>query len=267
MEESGTPPAPPSLNAACRNLAVEIVRSTGNQDFPLMPHPRTVAFGVESDLREPVATWLCHEGFDVRMEVPILGRRADLVGSRGTTVAAIEMKMHRWVEALRQAIAYQLGADLVWVAMPLADASRAYRQRWTFEAQGVGLLAVDDRARFAGPSARQHLQGSSHSFGRNSSRPCGFTNLPWWRQATFRLSRVMKWPLWPRKGRSPASSLQASGPLFRAAPCSRRYPQANRAIPTRISGTPSSHVSNANMIAENPMRNTPTWVSLSPRLR
>jgi len=151
MEESGTPPAPPSLNAACRNLAVEIVRSTGNQDFPLMPHPRTVAFGVESDLREPVATWLCREGFDVRMEVPILGRRADLVGSRGTTVAAIEMKMHRWVEALRQAIAYQLGADLVWVAMPLADASRAYRQRWTFEAQGVGLLAVDDRGQVRGP--------------------------------------------------------------------------------------------------------------------
>src|SRR6266699_3945421 len=117
MEESGTPPAPPSLNAACRNLAVEIVRSTGNQDFPLMPHARTVAFSVESDLREPVATWLCREGFDVRMEVPILGR----------------------------------GADLVWVAMPLADASRAYRQRWTFEAQGVGLLAVDDRGQVRGP--------------------------------------------------------------------------------------------------------------------
>src|SRR5437870_5740651 len=151
MEESGTPPAPPSLNAACRNLAVEIVRSTGTEAFPLMPHPRTVAFGLESDLREPVATWLRREGFDVRMEVPILGRRSDPVGSHGTTVAAIEMKMHRWVEALHQAIAYQLGADLVWVAMPLADASRAYRQRWTFEAQGVGLLAVDDRGQVRGP--------------------------------------------------------------------------------------------------------------------
>lgn len=85
------------------------------------------------------------------MEVPILGRRADLVGSRGTTVAAIEMKMHRWVEALRQAIAYQLGADRVWVAMPLAAASQAYRQRWTFEAEGVGLLAVDDRGRVRRP--------------------------------------------------------------------------------------------------------------------
>ncbi len=110
-----------------------------------------MAFRVESDLHEPVATWLRGEGFDVRMEVPILGRRADLVGSRGTTVAAIEMKMHRWGEALRQAIAYQIGADRVWVAMPLAAASRAYRQRWTFEAQGVGLLAVDDRGHVRGP--------------------------------------------------------------------------------------------------------------------
>ncbi len=110
-----------------------------------------MTFSVESDLREPVATWLRDEGFDVRMEVPILSRRADLVGSRGTTVAAIEMKMHRWVEALRQATAYQLGADRVWVAMPLAAASRAYRQRWTFKAQGVGLLAVDDRGHVRGP--------------------------------------------------------------------------------------------------------------------
>ena len=39
----------------------------------------TVAFRLESELREPVATWLEDAGFDVRMEVPILGRRADLV--------------------------------------------------------------------------------------------------------------------------------------------------------------------------------------------
>src|SRR5437870_11732461 len=105
MEESGTPPAPPSLNAACRNLAVEIVRSTGNQDFPLMPHARTVAFGVESDLREPVATWLCREGFDVRMEVPSLGRRADLGGSRGTPARPTEGKLPHWAAARRQSVA------------------------------------------------------------------------------------------------------------------------------------------------------------------
>src|SRR5881409_1487641 len=115
------------------------------------PFSRIVTFHFESDLREPVATWLRDAGFDVRIEVPILGRRAGLVGSRGTSVTAIEMKMHRWAEALRQAIAYQLAADRVWVAMPLDAASRAYRQRWTFQSEGVGLLAVDDRGRVRSP--------------------------------------------------------------------------------------------------------------------
>ena len=111
----------------------------------------TVAFRVESDLRGPVVTWLQDAGFDVRLEVPILGRRADLVGARGKAVTAIEMKMHRWAEALRQAIAYQLAADRVWVAMPLGAACRAYRQRWTFQSEGVGLLAVDDKGGVRSP--------------------------------------------------------------------------------------------------------------------
>lgn len=53
--------------------------------------------------------------------------------------------MRDWREALRQAIAYQLAAERVYVAMPLAAASAAYRARWRFEAEHVGLLAVDDR--------------------------------------------------------------------------------------------------------------------------
>jgi len=119
--------------------------------FSIGMYLRVVAFRFEVDLREPVATWLRDAGFDVRIEVPILGRRADLVGSRGTSVTAIEMKMHRWAEALRQAIAYQLAADRVWVAMPLDAACRAYRQRWNFQSEGVGLLAVDDRGRVRSP--------------------------------------------------------------------------------------------------------------------
>ncbi len=121
--------------------------------------PEVVPFRFEADLREPVATWLEEAGFDVRLEVPILSRRADLVGRRGSTVTAIEMKMRQWGQALRQAIAYQLAADEAWVAMPLSAASRAYRQRWTFQAEGVGLLAVDDGGHVrvpihAGPSPR-----------------------------------------------------------------------------------------------------------------
>ncbi len=77
-------------------------------------------------------------------EVSILGRRADLVGARDDALVAVELKLRDWREALRQAMAYQLAADRTWVAMPLAAASAAYRQRWRFEAEGIGLLAVDD---------------------------------------------------------------------------------------------------------------------------
>jgi hypothetical protein len=120
------------------------IHGPGGNVFPRERVPEPVAFRVEEELREPLASWLLEEGFTVWNEVPILGRRADLFGSRGGTVIAVELKMNRWAQALRQAIAYQLAADRVWVAMPLAAASRAYRQRWLFEAEGVGLLAVDE---------------------------------------------------------------------------------------------------------------------------
>jgi hypothetical protein len=95
----------------------------------------------------------------VRSEIPILGRRADLVGSCDESLVAVELKLRDWREAIRQAMAYQLAAERVWVAMPLAAASAAYRSRWRFEAEGVGLLAVDDRGNVrapipAGPSPR-----------------------------------------------------------------------------------------------------------------
>src|SRR5213592_3149086 len=69
----------------------------------------------------------------------------------GENVTAIEMKLHDWAEALHQAVAYQLAADWTWVVMPLAAASRAYRERWRFEAERVGLLAVDDRGKVRTP--------------------------------------------------------------------------------------------------------------------
>lgn len=92
-------------------------------------------------------------------EVPILGRRADLVGAREDGLVAVELKMRDWREALRQAIAYQLAAERSWIAMPLAAAWPAYRQRWRLEAERVGLLVVDDHGGVrtpvaAGPSPR-----------------------------------------------------------------------------------------------------------------
>jgi hypothetical protein len=104
-----------------------------------------MTFRLESELVGPLTTWLEEAGFEVRLEVEILGRRADVLGTRPDDLAAIEMKMRDWAQALRQALTYQVAADRAWVAMPLAAASRAYRHRWEFEAERVGLLAIDDR--------------------------------------------------------------------------------------------------------------------------
>lgn len=113
--------------------------------------PRLVTFRLEAELLDPVSRWLEEAGFEVRTEVPILARRADVLGVRPDGLAAIEMKMRDWSGALQQAIAYQVAADWAWVAMPLAAASSAYRARWRFEAEGVGLLAVDDRGNVRAP--------------------------------------------------------------------------------------------------------------------
>jgi len=101
----------------------------------------------EAQLEAPLVEWLRIGGFEVAREVPVFGRRADLVAARGGRVAAVELKLVDWREALRQAIAYQIVADEAWVAMPLVSAARAYREAWRFEAEGVGLLAVDDVGR------------------------------------------------------------------------------------------------------------------------
>lgn len=95
----------------------------------------------ESDLCDPARTFLESRGYAVLDEVRIGGRRADLVGI-GDAVAAVELKLRDWGGALRQAMAYQLGADFAWVAMPLDSAARALRFRDRFEREGVGLLGV-----------------------------------------------------------------------------------------------------------------------------
>lgn len=110
-----------------------------------------MTFQRESELIEPLSIWLEEAGFEVRLEVEILRRRADILALRPDGVTAVELKMRDWAKALRQALTYQIAADHAWVAMPLSMACRAYRHRWQFEVEKVGLLAVDDRGRVRVP--------------------------------------------------------------------------------------------------------------------
>lgn len=71
-----------------------------------------------------------------------MNRWVDLVAVGNGTVVAIELKLENWREAIRQAVAYQLGADFSAVGMPLGNAIDAYRNRYYFRKEGVGLLGV-----------------------------------------------------------------------------------------------------------------------------
>ncbi len=86
-----------------------------------------MAFDREEDLRKPVAGWLSAAGYEVCWEVPIAGRRADLLGWRSNSLVAVELKLEDWPKAFRQALTYQLFADFVWIAVPLATAASGRR--------------------------------------------------------------------------------------------------------------------------------------------
>lgn len=96
----------------------------------------------EEHLRGPVRAWLSTRGFEVFDELPLLGRRADLVGVAESGTIAVELKLRDWRGALAQAKSYQLAVDRAAVAMPLRGALRAYRHRDRFVRERVGLLAV-----------------------------------------------------------------------------------------------------------------------------
>ena len=101
----------------------------------------------ERDLAGPVAGHFTSLGYRVFAEVGIAGRYADLLAYRPEEIVAIELKLEDWKGALRQGMAYQLGADRAFVAMPLARVQDVWRRRDAFEREGIGLLAIDPLGR------------------------------------------------------------------------------------------------------------------------
>lgn len=98
----------------------------------------------EVELVGPIVDHFESRGFRAVSEVPVAGRRADLVAISDEALVAVELKVSLWRQALRQALAYQLWAPQAYVAMPFPRALQAMRHRDRFEEEGIGLLGVLD---------------------------------------------------------------------------------------------------------------------------
>jgi hypothetical protein len=107
----------------------------------------------------PVEKHLVRRGFTrVTTELPFFEQRIDVYGyakTRNETVA-VELKLTKWKRAVKQALLYQLCADLVYVAMPARSAKRVHREE--LSEHGIGLISVADSGRCAVmlPASRSH---------------------------------------------------------------------------------------------------------------
>lgn len=97
---------------------------------------------LEEDLRAPVTSYLRARGLEVRDEVWINGRIADLFAYDKRTTLAVELKLADWKNAAVQAMAYQLAAEFTYVALPLEVVPKVMRQASALRRHGIGLLAV-----------------------------------------------------------------------------------------------------------------------------
>lgn len=79
----------------------------------------------------------------------------------GAHLTAIELKLSKWRDALRQADNFALSADRSWVVLDFARAGAAIAARDTFESHGVGLAVLD---------AAGHLQVIMRPTGRRAHR-------------------------------------------------------------------------------------------------
>ena len=106
-------------------------------------------FERESMLVEPVSRYVSRRSFTrLEAELQFYERRIDLYGfsaKLGLTVA-IELKLFKWRQALKQALLYQLCADLVYIAVPKETVQSV--DIGQLQAHGIGLIGVSvDRCR------------------------------------------------------------------------------------------------------------------------
>jgi hypothetical protein len=145
-------------------------------------HPTTpTPFYYELELIHPVETYLKKQGYRVKHEIKIGYCRADLIGIKNDTIIAIELKLREWKKAIIQAKNYQLGADLVYIAIPLLRAPTLLRKKQhILENEGIGLLTINEQTSTvkellpAQPSKRKMGSITQHHSYHQKQRPKKF---------------------------------------------------------------------------------------------
>ena len=103
-------------------------------------------FYLELELIKPVSDYLIKQGYYVRHEIKIGFHRADLVGFKGDEVVAVELKLSDWKKAIVQVKNYMLGADYVYLAVPLFKSYNILRKaEHILKKEGIGLLVINEK--------------------------------------------------------------------------------------------------------------------------
>lgn len=105
----------------------------------------TTAMRFESERALALAVlWWLEKSSDILLscEAPVLGRSVDLALWVHDEVHTIELKLHDWRQALRQAVDHQLAADFSYICMPHRRVTSAMRN--AFADTGIGLLFYAD---------------------------------------------------------------------------------------------------------------------------
>jgi hypothetical protein len=97
----------------------------------------------ESQVVDSVVAFVELLGFELVREFPLLGKVADIYAIRRDVdlSLAIECKERDWHRSLRQTMAYQVGADLVFLAMPASQITTNVRRE--MKQRGIGVISVD----------------------------------------------------------------------------------------------------------------------------
>lgn len=116
-------------------------------------------------LVEPVTRYITRRTFTrLESELQFYECRMDLYGfSRKLDLTvAIELKLFKWKQAIKQALLYQLCADLVYVAVPRETLQRVDLSQ--LRATGIGLISVSAErcneilSPVVSPLVRQHYR-------------------------------------------------------------------------------------------------------------